>query len=614
MTQPRCANTQCQAPLIPGDQFCGECGTPISALSPVISTGTIAHSNGDGPFFSHEPPQPPGPLNNITRWLCGAAYTQDGFARKVIWHLMATRQAVAPSINFDIGPVLRHCLRARRNLLIRDLVLLGVMLLGLLISASVASAVLAWAILVGGLRRLLLRLSSGSLMVLVARLVIAVSTVSMIGFVVSIVALAIFGGFISSVAGPLGAFGGVFALVVLGGGIWATNYFFLRATYLTLTHDLRLGAEPPGPAPGDAEERIAIVEGAQRGNITLHGDHFPFIGAGRQSDTHWSIAIRLDPAPGLETRVLGLPSETNGMHIRLDPVELHSRIRDRMLALNDETLPINERIGAMEVSDRVVGLGYLLPSSPLIDRTLNTPYSHASPQAIQALIRHPQSGLRYYQQITVNDEGPTVISGGRKVLDAVDMQVAVSAFVYTAVEGHMLYLQYVLTALPPIVYKFRSIDYLPDPGSAAFGWKVRSETLKLVPGSVVSALAGLYNAAHMRITERRSAKAYEMQVGGDLGALLSVRQEGTAKEFGTYTRELDVEKYNRIFARLLVDTVRDFLAEKHIDTSAFEGSAQNIINGDVNYIRENNAEVRQFGGRGNKQGTAAPSRGSAQAR
>jgi hypothetical protein len=50
---------------------------------------------------------------------------------------------------------------------------------------------------------------------------------------------------------------------------------------------------------------------------------------------------------------------------------------------------------------------------------------------------------------------------------------------------------------------------------------------------------------------------------------------------------LDVEKYNMIFSEALLNAVTEYLTEKEIDTSAFTGLAQNIINN----INNNSGDV-----------------------
>ena len=606
-TQMTCSNVECGGAVVIGDRFCGTCGTPVRDVRrpapwPAAADET-AGSLSEEPLFSHEPRLPSGPSSNATRYLCAAAYLNDAFANRVIQQLLATRRAVAPSINFDVGPVLRHCLRARRNIFIRDVVLLVIVLAGLIIRTLPTLAFLLLVLSLGGLLPNVGRRRGG----LIGTLLFALGTVAGVALAVVLMILLALGSFVSSlvtggslVSGAASFIGSVLAFALLLAATWATEFVYLRTTFRVLAEDLRSGAESPRAVSGAAEQRIAMVEGAQWGNITLHSGWFPFIGAGRQSEKHWSIAIRLRRKNPLDQR-LGKQS-LDGEHapiekyVQIDPVDLHRRIGERLRVLNDPTLPENERIAALTVSDRVVGSGLLSLGNPLLDTNLKTPYSHASREAIEALIRHPQARLRYYQQVSVSDEGPAVMSRGRKVIESVDQEVAVSAFVYAAVEGRMFYLQFVLTALPPIdaAYRVTGFRY----GTSFIGTLMYS--MKRLFRSIASAPAGIYAAFQLWRTERQVEKEYLSSTSGDFGTMISVRQMATAPWFSSYIEELDVEKYNMMVSRLLLETVQEYLDSKGVDTSAFENSAQTIINnGDFNYIGENNAPVRQFGGRNN---------------
>ena len=400
--------------------------------------------------------------------------------------------------------------------------------------------------------------------------------------------------------------------VVLLAVTWGTQYTYMRTTFSTLIKHLRLGAPPPRPASGEAEARITMVEGAQRGNITLYGGEDPFIGAGWLLDEQWSIAIKLEPKTEERKGFQAMASSSDG-YVAIDPVELHQVIAERLRRLNDPRLPVNERISALTVSDRVVGSGLLPWSSPLVDRELSAPYSHASRQAVEALIRHPQAGLRYYQQIAVSDEGPPVMSGGQQVMGGADLGVVVSAFVYAAVEGRMFYLQFVLTALPPIGAGYQIIDLLPGETTPAFTAKVVGHSLRTLFSAVVYSPAGLWSAFRLRRRERRwerTALSSDGSVAGDLGARASVRELGTDLDFGSYIRELDVEKYKSIIQRLLLETVQDFLAAKGVDTSAFEGSAISIINGDFIKDVSIGGDSQNIGSGGSKNFSRARSSGA----
>jgi hypothetical protein len=616
-----CTNAQCEGVIIPGDRFCGECGEPSPetnghALWPnndlaTAPNGDYQHERlaGSEPFFSHEPPRPPRPLNNATRFLCAAAYLDNGFANKVIWHLLATHRAVAPSVSFDVGPVLRHCLRARRLILIRDTALCAIVLVGLLVSVAATVGFLIIALVLAsvlsGSRHMLGRKVGGRKHPTAFGGLIGIIGVIFLLWIVSRVATSFTNGsaspstLLQTLGGGLAA--GLPPVVLIGvllillAAAIATEFVYLRSTFETLAVSVRRGAEPPVLRSALMEDRVAMVEGAQWGNVTLHSGWWPFIGAGAQSDAHWSIAIRLVRADP-EDRVLGTRS-LRDEYVDVDPVDLHRAIRERLESLNSPDLPANERISSLTVSDRIVGQGLLLPGSPLFDRTLGTPYSHASPEAVEALIHHPQAGLRYYQQVSLNDESPVVTSHDRDVIAAVDQEVAVSAFVYAAVEGRMLYLQYVLTALPPILDAYRSITVRY--GSTPDGM-LRYSAARLF-GSMLSAPAGLMAAYRLWRAERREHKEAMESLGGDFGTVRSVRELGTANRFGSYIRELDVEKYNQILSRMLLETVAEYLGSNEVDTSAFEGAAASIVNGDVNIAKDIHGDAN-VGGRRNRYG------------
>ena len=133
-----------------------------------------------------------------------------------------------------------------------------------------------------------------------------------------------------------------------------------------------------------------------------------------------SIAIKLDPADPAR-RILGERSP-DGEYVRIDPVELHQRIRERLDGLNDPRLPENERITRLTVADRLVGSGLLRWTSPLVDKSLKTPYSRASREAIDALIRHARKLPQELYQSLTWDRGKEMADHKRFTL-ATDIKV-----------------------------------------------------------------------------------------------------------------------------------------------------------------------------------------------
>ena len=155
----------CAAVLEPGGKFCGGCGRQVSpsyhqsgtsnGYGGSVEPGAFQPSRASegtvppGPFFSHAEWHPVGSMTNATRYLCAAAYLSPRYAGTIIRELVASHRAVAPSVGIDVGPVIRHCLRARNMQLTRDLLVAALLIINLLVDPGTAVAVLFIAFLLG---------------------------------------------------------------------------------------------------------------------------------------------------------------------------------------------------------------------------------------------------------------------------------------------------------------------------------------------------------------------------------------------------------------------------------------------------------------------------------
>ena len=565
-----------------------------AAARVTMPDGQAAHA---GRYFGHAARQAPGPMSNATRYLCAAAYLAPWFATRVISELVGSHRAVAPSRGIDLEPIIRHCLKARQMKLTRDIVLCVLIVLGVVTALPALILILVAAFFLSFLpgahwgrrsigHKVLTGVAAG------AAIVIAM-VVGLIILVFLLFTVLLRSGF-SPGGLPLSSLAGsgavilwflVYAAVI---GIVLARYSYVRNR--TLCEWLSPGAQaPPFARQGErVETRIAEVSAAQHGNLTLYGLEDPFLGAGvtpftlsLDEERVWSIAIELN-REGAPRTPLG-PQPRGQVHI--DPMELHSVLRKRLQRLNDLELPPNERVAALTVDHHVVGEGQFRWDSPLIDQQRKIPYSQVSPEAIAALIHNPQARLRYYQRVSVSDEGQTVLAGQRPVIDSVDQEVIISAFIYIAVEGHMFYLQFVPCYLAPILPAFRVIDRLPKTTSRKFLAKVALDTASTALREILSAPRGVYVTWRQTRKERRSFEQElthaDDYVYADVGAQISVREYGAAALPRTYIQRLDTGKYHRIIERLVIETVLDFLVANDVDTSAYRASAQAIYNSGV---------------------------------
>jgi hypothetical protein len=548
-------------------------------------------------------------MSNATRYLCAAAYLAPSFANIVISELVGSHRAVAPSRGIDLEPIIRHCLKARRMQLIRDILLCVLLFVGLVLAQLPLILILVVAFFLGFLPRAdWQRRAVGHKALAGATAAVGMAIVA---FIVGLLVLFLV---IRSVFHGLGSSGGGLSMSSLAGSIGVVTVWWLiyaglvaaalvRYSYVrnrTLGQWLSPGAQTPpfARSTGRVETRIAEVDAAQHGNLTLYGGENPFIGAGvtpfrlrREDERVWSIVVELN-REGAPRALLGPGSQGR---VRVDPVELHDVLRRRLLQLNDHGLPVNERVTALTVDHCVVSEGRFRWDSPLIDPRKRIPYSQAAPEAIPALIRSPQAGLRYYQRVSVSDEGQTVLAGQQAVIGPVDQEIIVSAFIYVAVEGHMFYLQFVPASLAPILDEFRVIDRLPKITSGKFLVKVVMDAASTAFRDIWHAPLGVAETWRQTRKERRSfAKELthaDDYVYADVGANISVRELGARTLPRTYIQRLDTNKYTQIIERLVIETALDFLVAKGVDTTAYRASAQAIYNSGVIVTGNNSGNV-----------------------
>lgn len=634
MVQPQCTN--CDSSLTAEDLFCGVCGTAVAvadrgapgpgpvrvdtvapgaawpATSPRAHHAPVAARGSEvvppDQFFEHAAGHPDDPLSNSTRYLCAAAYLNPAYTNAVISELVSSHRGVAPSLGIDLIPIIRHCLNARRAQLLRDVLLTVLLIVGVYLATAPIIAILVIAFCLGFLPG-----------VDWERRALGVKVLAALGIVVVLVAISLFfflGSLFSGVNGGAAPSLGpvatglatlmvVLAFLVLIGAVLVG---YAHSMYRTFSDQLRPGADAGhfDRASYEVEARIAEVAGAQCGNMTIYGGDNPFIGTGpRLLDEDWSIAIELDRAPG-PGRNYSQAAHKSDSYVPIDPVELHQVIQARLLKVKDEGLPENERISALSMHDHVIGDGHCRWDSPVIDQARAIPYSQARSDAIDALIRHPAAGLRYYLRVCVSDEGQPVWTRSRQVIGSTDQEIAVSAFIYVAVEGRMFYLQFVPRLLPPIYERYHIVDRLPKVSSREFMVKVILHAARTSFHDITRAPFRIIGTTARMIIERWSyhseAKSASDYLYADIGARISVREFGGSAAARNHIQVLDTVKYVKIVQRLVLDTVLDFLKDKGVDTSAYQESASAIISN--SYTINGNVGALATGTHGRAEGHA----------
>ncbi|WP_067475518.1 hypothetical protein [Actinomadura hibisca] len=593
--------------------------------------------NGDRParpFFAHArgfTAAAGQPLQHATRYLAAGTYIRRAFEDLVISEFLHDRhRAIVPSYGFDLEVVLRHALRARRLRLYRDLILIGVWVVCWVLSPL--AAILVGATLATGVVAAVLgsRIGGGMLpsIMVVAAVIVVPPLVGGLGVAVTMplaeLGLIDAGDALSGdIAGPAFVVSALLLILSLAGVVFGHLALVLRA----LSHSLAPGATGPGPAVSASEApRLARVASAQRGNVTLYAGTNPFLGGGGVRSRAWSIVLELD-RPAAERLTGPRPSAP------VDPVVMHQRVRDAMRAMRDELppadpgarpLPFHERVVSLVIDDHIVGRGLCdhrgaapggaWVAHPLLDPGGPTPYSLATGPTIDAIKRHPQGTLRYYQRISIGAQSqPVTASDGRLVMPAEEQDFSANTFVYLAVEGRMLYGQFVTRALPPIRADFRIVDNLPSWGTTALvreavrvGWsEAGSAALLAVPRALQAGWGWLGEQLGLGAPNPAAQPMY------DYGARISIREVAAAKGFATYLQELDVTKYTRMVQQRVNDALLDYLdRECGIDVSAYRAQAEQIMNQGVIITGGNVSGQVAAGGRIRQQQTGRPAGGT----
>ncbi|GAA0796748.1 hypothetical protein [Spirilliplanes yamanashiensis] len=543
-------------------------------------------------FFAHAEPGrgADGGPGGVTRDLCAAAYLDEGFAAAATDEVLGDRRrAVVPAIGYDLVLVLRHCLRARRLWLARDasLVLLLVVAYAAHRQATLTALTFAVYAATPALVRALRRRGTAVRHVIVAAaafVFLAPMALSLAGILPLLAALGSddperqYAAFAElAAADPKAALA---AAVVIAVALFAVCAAF-RATMLAT----RLDADGPRAGSPAAEHRLAVVGGAQNGNVVLHSGYSPFPGAGPVVRA-WSIALELRA---------DLDAGGGAGPVPIDPVQLNRHVKRRLAALQSPALPERERVAGLALRDQIVASGTRWHGYALVDQQRQLPYSLAGPHAVEAVIRHPQAGARHFLRATVGaDSAPVRGAHGETLLAAEDQGKVLSSFVHIAVEGGMLYVESVTTVLGPVRARFRAFErYGDSPGAlaaAALGAAIRDAgpAVLLAPWRLARAGAGAVRAWRRA---DRADREHDREPLYDYGARADVRQLASRPEPASYVQALDAEKYAKLLERRISEAVVGFLREHRVDTAEYETRINHIHNESVTIHGDNHGAV-----------------------
>ncbi|BCJ46571.1 hypothetical protein GCM10010168_39060 [Actinoplanes ianthinogenes] len=545
-------------------------------------------------------------LSNTTRYLCTAAFLIPGFADQVVDELIGElRRSVPPSHGFDLDPVVRQCFRVRRRRVFQQLAATALLLLALLASPMTTFVV--------GYLGLLVRLGrSASLRALLRRLhlhffrwwiiwVLAGFLVAAAVWTWQLVTTALVSYDLVAVDIPAvdDVLAGhtdrpLLALLALA-GIVAVSWAFRRDDYRVVTTEFGAGAPHQRHRLRDSlvEDRLAMIAAAQRGNVVVHHDD-PFLGCGAV-EQGWSFSMTLRPRDPSGIR----PEEP----VAIDPVALNRRLKTAIEAMRADWLDEGQRVTGLSVRPYVVADGIRDENDPVIDRETGMPYTMADDATVDAIVANPQGGLRQYLRVVIPVRGKAIRDErGEVILNAQALGISVSAFVHVAVEGGMLYAEFLGTVLPPLRAECQVADTLrpAKAGSYALGGVLRGAPVDVIAGPY-RLLRALSRVARLRWRMRASLnRAAEFRTH-DYGARLSVRDLASAPEPESYLQKLDGIKYVKLVDRIVGEAIVDYLVENGVDPLEFRQAVNQITLQNSSLVQVGTIQGGQndFGGTGN---------------
>ncbi|MER6708769.1 hypothetical protein ABT328_31735 [Streptomyces fumanus] len=513
---------------------------------------------------------------DVTRYLCAGAYLDEHFADRVLEEVLADEtSAVAAAPGADPAAVVRHCLTAQDLRHRRDLRLAGA------VGAVVLIAPL-WLLVVLLVLALPRQATEGRRSPTTrgrpqpppAVLVGAAVTAGM-------AALIALGLGIAAAALPVDGFPGWLLGTYLAGVpavlVSVAAAAFAYAT--VLRHDLAVDrllrttltretytppAGPVGDRPDWVGGRLAAIEEAREGNVTVYSGYSPFVGYAA-TDSQWSLAVPLLPAEN----TAGLRARPAGPEPFTLP-ELVGEIRDRLRALaarGPGTGTPAPDLGSLTVEDRVFVSGTTLGDDERFLGTTVSPAVRLPAEAVEEIMLRPTGTRRHFLAVHVPLWGGDVVP---------------STFLHLAVVGRTLHLHTDHHVLGPVPAAYHVVDLLGGDLTPAAHRGLLVNALRHTGPTLLSApfralRHARFDARHDRRTADELTAMRENPVY-DFGARVGLRELAVSPDYHNYFQVVDARRITALVERHTLAAVRAFLDRRGYDTTDFRAQQQTILN------------------------------------
>lgn len=515
---------------------------------------------------------------DVTRYLCAAAYVDEGFADRVVEDVLADEAgAVAASPEVDLVTVVRHCLTAQEMRHRRDQRLTGAF-------ALVAVFAPLWLLFVtlflsttgqaGGRPSLATRgrhqpegrvlvgtaVAAGIAVLFAFALGVAVSSLPTPAFVSWLLG--------SYLAGVPAALVSVTAVALAYVTVVRHDLAVDRLLRTTMTREaFSRQPRPTVPPRKWMAERLTAIREAQDGNVTVYSGYTPFLGYSPAA-SQWSLAVPLLPA---DDRVGG--ASRPGGPQPFTVAELVDHVRARLSAtatraVTDAAADGEAALGSLVVQDRVFASGTAVGDDErFIRATSLAPAARLSADQVERIVERPTGAVRHCLAVHVPLWGGDVVP---------------TVFLHFSTEGRTLHLHCSNHVLGPVRADYHVVDRLRGPLSPAAR---RGLLLDAVPRTGGAFFAAPFRALRQaRFEERHTRrmgdelKALEQDPVYDFGARLSVRELAVSPNYQNYFQVVDAARITSRVQRHTLAAIREFLDARGYDITDFRAQQQTILN------------------------------------
>jgi hypothetical protein len=505
---------------------------------------------------------------NATRYLCVGAYVDRSFRENVVRNVLGKQlRAVAPSYSIDVVPIIRHCLDARRRVVVRDGIVTAILvvafavsfwqLLGLLL--FVQSLRIGWRALNdlngniqgfvrnGALSFLLFILSSLTGLTALTSVMSGIEVGGLGGAEQSVV-ISTARVFLSVLIGVVGTF------VVL-----LVHRLQVHDLVLSQLTDERFAPERAPIEPAKYRDRLEYLGAAQAGNVTVYAraaEARPFIGSGLIDwEESWSMALPLIPDK----------SASDKQAAPLTIAALYDQMRRALVSVSDPTRPESQRIAGLSLQDRLFAVGLLPPRHELLEEGTRPRFRVSRDQMLRLADQERNIATHY---LTVR------ISGWNGELE-------VTIFLYFSIRGGMLYVEFLSAVLPPIRDAYHGVDSYERITGRVLLRNVAGALLE-TPGALVNSpvniLTPVIEAVWRQFDVRSQLQEISNRVAYDFGAVGSVREYGAEWSRANMLHDLDAGRHIRVISRRVLDAIGEVLEEFGFSTEEFDQRRMTIIN------------------------------------